>query len=333
MNGERPGAASTDRTRENTVVCVGVHILDIHGRPIAEIPPGQGGARIEQIRLSAAGTAAGTAVDLVKLGAHVVTVGSIGTDEVGDFLLSLMARHGVDTSGVIRTSAAQTSATILPIKPNGDRPAFHVIGANALLRQEDVDPQLVTSGSVLLLGGPDRMGEFGGAPARQVLELARQSEMLTVVDFLGANPSARRDDMLALLPHVDHLVPNEEQLCDLFDSADPLRAAHHALDAGVGRVVVTLGPDGCLVVDRDGHVHVLGRIVDVVDTTGCGDAVTAGYVRGLMLGTTPVEAAELGILAASLVASGLGSDAGIVDLDDTRRAARRLPARVPSRRF
>jgi sugar/nucleoside kinase (ribokinase family) len=56
------------------IVCLGVHILDVHGRPIEEIPPGQGGARIQQIRLSAAGTAAGTAVDLAKLGADVATI-------------------------------------------------------------------------------------------------------------------------------------------------------------------------------------------------------------------------------------------------------------------
>lgn len=323
---ERP---PTDRA--NTVVCLGVHILDIHGRPISEIPPGQGGARIEQIRLSAAGTAAGTAVDLAKLGAHVVTIGCIGTDEVGDFLLVLMARHGIDTRGVVRTAEAQTSATILPIKPNGDRPAFHVVGANGLLTLDQVEPSTVTSGSVLLIGGPDRMGDFGGQPVRDVAGWARDAGMTTVMDVLGANPSVRRDDLLALLPLIDHLVPNEEQLCDLFGVDDPLAAAHAALECGVGRVVVTLGADGCLVVDSAGRSHVPGRVVDVVDTTGCGDSVTAGYIRGLMLGEPPVRAAELGVLAASLVATGLGSDAGIVDLADTWAAADRFPVRPSTR--
>ncbi|MFZ9628653.1 MAG: carbohydrate kinase family protein [Ilumatobacteraceae bacterium] len=327
-----PNTASPATTgRENTVVCIGVHILDIHGRPISEIPPGQGGARIEQIRLSAAGTAAGTAVDLAKLGAHVVTIGCIGTDEVGDFLLALMGRHGIDTRGVVRTPAAQTSATILPIKPNGDRPAFHVIGANGHLTLDVVERSTVTSGSVLLIGGPDRMGDFGGAPIREVAAWARAAGMTTVMDVLGANPSIRGDDMRALLPLVDHLVPNEEQLCDLFGVDDPLVAARHALDHGAGRVVVTLGADGCRGGAREQAVHVPGRVVDVVDTTGCGDSVTAGYIRGLMLGDDPVRAAELGVLAASLVATGLGSDAGIVDLEGTRDAAHRFAVRQSSR--
>lgn len=315
-----------------TIVCVGVHILDVHGHPISEIPPGQGGALVEQIRLSAAGTAAGTAVDLAKLGAEVITFGSIGTDEVGDFLLMLMRRHGVDPR-VHRTDLARTSSTILPIRPNGDRPAFHVVGANALLSIDHVDRHAVEGADVLLLGGPDRMGEFCGEGARTVLKWARDAGVTTAVDVLGANPSVRRDDLMALLPLVDHLLPNEEQLGELFGVLDPLAAAQRALEAGVGRVVVSLGADGCLVVDADGHVHVPGRQVEVVDTTGCGDALTAGYLRGLTLGRDSVEAARLGVLSASLVATGLGSDAGIVDLDQVLAAGDRFSVREPSRRF
>ncbi|MEO6653013.1 MAG: sugar kinase [Ilumatobacteraceae bacterium] len=314
------------------IVCIGVHILDIHGWPISEIPAGQGGARIDSIRLSAAGTGAGTAVDLAKLGADVVTFGCVGTDEIGDFILDLLRRHGVDAR-VSRTDRAQSSATILPIRPNGERPALHVVGANAFLELTDVDRHTVKTSAVVLLGGPDRMGAFLGEPSRTVLGWARAAGVATAMDVLDARPSRRRDEILALLPLVDHLLPNEEQLCDLFDQADPLAAARLAIEHGATRVAVSLGADGCLVVDADHHQHIPGREVDVVDTTGCGDALTAGYLRGLTLGCEPVEAAELGVVAASLVAGGVGSDAGIVDLDSTRAAGERLGIRRPTRSF
>lgn len=315
------------------VVCVGVHILDVHGRPIDTIPPGQGGTLVEEIRLSAAGTAAGTAVDLAKLGAEVVTFGCVGADDAGDFLVAVMRSRGVDPR-VSRTRDAPTSATILPIRSNGDRPAFHVTGANALLSADDVDREVVESAAVLLLGGPERMGRFLPDDARAVLGWARAAGTVTALDLLDGRPSRRRADIIDLLTLVDHFLPNEEQLCDLFDSpGDPLLAAHRALEAGAGRVVVSLGPDGCLVVDGGAHRHVPGRAVDVVDTTGCGDALTAGYLRGLTLGDDPVRAAELGVLAASLVATGLSSDAGITSLNDTRAAGDRFPVRPPSRRF
>jgi hypothetical protein len=51
------------------VVVLGAHILDVLGRPVGAIPPGQGSVRLSEIRATAAGTAAGTGVDLAKLGA------------------------------------------------------------------------------------------------------------------------------------------------------------------------------------------------------------------------------------------------------------------------
>ena len=57
--------------------------------------------------------------------------------------------------------------------------------------------------------------------------------------------------------------------------------------------------------------------VDVVDTTGCGDAWTGGFITGLSRGMSIAEAAKLGSACGSLVATGLGSDAGIIDFDST----------------
>ena len=52
----------------------------------------------------------------------------------------------------------------------------------------------------------------------------------------------------------------------------------------------------------------------MVDTTGCGDGFTAGLLTGLLAGATPADAAWLGLACGALVATGLGSDAGIENL-------------------
>jgi sugar/nucleoside kinase (ribokinase family) len=67
--------------------------------------------------------------------------------------------------------------------------------------------------------------------------------------------------------------------------------------------------------------------IAVVDTSGCGDAYCAGFIRGLRLGWPPSECMKLGNAAAAIVAQGLGSDAGIRDLDDTIRFMREKPLR------
>jgi sugar/nucleoside kinase (ribokinase family) len=117
---------------------MGIHILDILGRYVTRIPDGQHVDLIQEIRLTVAGTAAGTSVDLARLGARVFTMGAIGNDELGSFVNDTMRRYGVDTSCLVRKNGVQTSATMLPIRPSG-RPALHVIGANAEFSIDDVN--------------------------------------------------------------------------------------------------------------------------------------------------------------------------------------------------
>jgi sugar/nucleoside kinase (ribokinase family) len=92
------------------VASLGVHIADILGRPVSEIPSGQNISILEEIRITVAGTAAGTSVDLAKLGMDVYTIGALGQDELGDFVVDSMKRHGIHTEGLARKKGVQTSA-------------------------------------------------------------------------------------------------------------------------------------------------------------------------------------------------------------------------------
>jgi sugar/nucleoside kinase (ribokinase family) len=80
-------------------------------------------------------------------------------------------------------------------------------------------------------------------------------------------------------------------------------------------VIATLSADGVLI---DGEEAVPAVEVDVVDTTGCGDAFTAGFLRGLALGRERRAAAELGCAVAARIAQGLGTDAGGLPVDMSR---------------
>ena len=300
------------------VVCIGPHIVDVLVRPVTEIPPGQGGVLIEDARITAAGTAAGTSVDLAKLGARVTSIGAIGSDSLGRLLRMLLADHGVETDRLVTREGGRTSTTILPIRPNGERPTMHLPGVTATLTADDVDLDLVARADVLHLGGPDVLGPFATEVAPGLLRHARGSGTTTTVDLLrsGAGP-----DVLELLrplwPWVDLFVPNDDQLRSMTGLADLEEAARVLRGLGVGTVVVTCGAEGSLIVGEGPAERVPAFTLDVVDTTGCGDAFTAGLVVGLQLGWDLPVAARLATAAAALVAQGLGSDAGIVDLPST----------------
>ena len=108
---------------------VGLYVLDILGRPVSEIPKGGDLAYIDELRLTVAGTAGGTIIDCAKLGLSTLAVGAVGDDEKADFVVSVLEKFGADTAGFERIKGVPTSSTILNIRPNGDRPALHLIGA------------------------------------------------------------------------------------------------------------------------------------------------------------------------------------------------------------
>jgi sugar/nucleoside kinase (ribokinase family) len=308
------------------VVALGAHILDVLGRPVTEIPEGQGGTLIEEIRLSPAGAAGGTAVTLAKLGASVVSAGAVGSDDAGRVLVDALERFGVDCSRLVRREDVQTSATILPIRPNGDRPALHVIGANGTYTIDDVPWDEIESAQFLHVGGPEFLGPEN---ATEILRRARAAGVTTTCDILADGWPELLDMLAPAMEHVDWLMPNEEQALALTGvSGDPLDAARALLDRGVGAVAMTRGASGSAIVTASGVESVPAFEVDVVDTTGCGDAFVAGFIRGLSLGREPRDAAVVGAAAASLVATGLGSDAGEFDLDrvlEFAGSARALP--------
>ena len=312
-------------TASPQVVCLGAHILDILGRPVTAIPPGQGSVLLEEIRLTAAGTAAGTAVDLAKLGARVTSMGAIGDDDIAPLLVSLLDRHGVDTSNLARIPGTQTSATMLPIRPNGERPALHVPGATPHLRPGDVDTGLVTAADVLHVGGPDVLGRYAGAPLAALLAAAQASGTLVTMDLLRPGAPQVLDRLVPLLPLVNYFLPNSDQLLAITGAADLDGGIKVVLEAGAGAVAVTMGADGSRIVAGATDVRIPALPVPVVDTTGCGDAYSAGFIVGLCRGWDPLAAGWLGTAAAALCAQGLGSDATLTSLS---QALELIPADV-----
>ena len=302
-------------------IAMGVHVLDVLVRPVEAIPEGQGGQLVDEIRITAAGSAGGAALVLARLGADVQSAGAIGTDPAGDMLLGLLERDGVDTGLLLRRDDVQTSASVLPIRPNGDRPAFHVVGANATYGPDDAPWDEIAAADNLHVGGPEFMG---GEAAAKILSHAREHGTTTSADVLAPGDPGLLEWLGDALPELDYLLPNDEQVLG-FTGADDLEAGCRTLvERGVGCVAATCGADGVLIVDADGAERVPAFDVDVVDTTGCGDAFSAGFLRGLALGSDRRDAAVLGCATAALVAQGLGTDAGDYDLERAQELAARV---------
>ena len=301
------------------IVSIGVHILDVLGRHVSEIPAGQGIALIDEIRITAAGTAAGTSVNLAKLGCSVTSIGAVGDDEMGNILVGILGRYGINTNHIVRKPGVQTSGSMLPIRPNGERPALHCIGANSQLCLEDVPMNVLRGSKVVHVGGFFLMPKFDGPDTVKVLQLAKSFGATTTMDILGFPREGMSALILPCMPYLDFFMPNEEEAAMITGLTDVDEMCRVFLDAGAKHVCLKMGACGGLVACASGErFRVAAYAVNVVDTTGCGDAWSAGFIAGLSLNMTVMEAAQLGSACGSLVASGLGSDAGIVDLASTQ---------------
>ncbi|HEY4923781.1 MAG TPA: sugar kinase [Roseiarcus sp.] len=305
------------------VSVIGLYILDILGRPVVSIPERGNVAFIDEIRLTVAGTAGGTVVDTAKLGLKSLAVGAVGDDEKADFVLAALQKFGADVSAMQRLKGIPTSATILNVRPNGERPALHVRGASDHF---DVPPALydqVFDAPIVHLGGTGLLRKLDGEKSRILLAEAKKRGRVVTFDLIAANAETIAI-VEPLLPFIDYFMPSIEEARDMSGQTNPEDCAAFYLDRGTQCCVFTLGGDGAYYAHRDGaRLHVPAYRIKVVDTTGCGDAFDAGFITALHHRMEPEAAIRFAQAAAALVATGLGSDAGIVSFEDTMDHMRR----------
>ena len=305
------------------VLTLGMHVLDVLVRPVDDIPEGQGTTLVDDIRMTAAGTAGGTALTLAKLGASVRSAGALGDDATGDMLVQLLGKSGIGTVDLVRKAGLATSTSVLPIRPNGDRPSLHLLGANIAYTAGDLDPATLEWADHVHLGAPELIGDEAVA----IFKAAKEAGCTTSADLVAPGVLLSLDALAPTLGLVDLLLPNDEQVMGLTGETDVVAAAQALVAAGAQLVAVTCGGEGAVVVTAHSVDRVPAFAIEVVDTTGCGDAFSAGFVTGTALGRAPVEAAVLGSACAALVAQGLGSDHGDFDL----AAADAFAAGTPTR--
>lgn len=298
-------------------VFVGLTTLDIAGRPIRGIPPGGGVEFIDEIRLSPAGTACGAVINAAKLGIRTAVAACIGDDEKGDFIESVWRRLGVDGSLIQRTRDAATSATLLAIRPNGERPALHCRGASDRLFIDEQDFAAVCDTRFLHHGGSGLLARMDEGQSARLLAWAHQRGVITSFDLIAPDAGTLAL-LLPMLPHIDYFMPSLEEAAFISGLDAPQEIARFFLERGVGTCIFKDGPRGSWVFGADYALRIPAWQVRVVDTTGCGDSYCGGFIAALARGLDVEQACRVASAVASQVASGLGSDAGVVDWETTQ---------------
>jgi sugar/nucleoside kinase (ribokinase family) len=301
---------------------MGFYTYDCLGWPFTEVPPGGGTVFIDELTLAVSGAAGTAAIAAAKMGLNTLAVGGVGDDIMGDWVMERLNSFGIDVSAMQRKPGWRTSSSIVLTRANGSRPALHMRGATKDFFVDESMFAHVTDAKVFHLGGvglTEAMDAKQGATSQnaKVMKAAQAAGALTTLDIFAGSP---RDlpAVADVLPYTDYFIPSIEEAEALSGMTNHGDTAKFFLDMGVKACVLTLGGDGAYYHDRDGVKFTLPAFdITVKCTCGCGDAFNAGYAVGLVKDFDAETRVRFAQATSALNATGLGSQAGVVDFEHT----------------
>lgn len=225
------------------------------------------------LRFVPGGKAANQAVTAARLGAQVSIIGRVGRDAFGPALVDNFEREGINTDHVTRDEEAITGCAFVTILPGGENSILTVLGAN-----DACGPEMVEAAASVIERADQLLVQLS-IPAPAVDRAIQIAVDRGVPVQLDPTPIGRA------LPRLWHrsyrVIPNASEASvlakiEVTDPASAAEAARKLRRRGVKVPVIKLGATGCVVLDDRGPRLIEGYPVEVVDTTGAGDAFAAG---------------------------------------------------------
>jgi ribokinase len=274
----------------------------------------------EAVHFIPGGKGANQAVAAAKLGAQAVMIGAVGDDPFARSLRESLQKSGVDLRGV-KTVPGMATGIASILLTDEDNSIVVVAGANSRCLPEDV-----AAGRELLSGADILLLQLE-IPLETVLAAARTAKELGKKVILNPAPARELPDELYRL--TDVITPNRSEL--EFLTGRPVEeggleaSMRKLLERGAGCVVTTLGAEGAAFLSPEGGFRrVKGYAVDVVDTTGAGDAFNAALACGLSEGMELPDAVDFAGRTAALAVTRLGAQDGMPQRKEVEDFAKRL---------
>lgn len=279
--------------------------------------PGPGETLLgKSFMLSPGGKGGNQAVAAARLGGEVTMIGCVGQDAFGREMLEVMRGEHIDTRHIAELAEQSTGVASIVVEEDGENRIIVVPGANLALSAEDIagmEP-VISEAEVLVL-----QLEMDLNMVEHAAEIAHRHGVPVIL-----NPAPARELGAGLLSLVTILTPNETEAGILsgitVDSVDSAReAAGILLQKGVQHVIMTLGPKGALIVNKNGAVHVPGFPVQPVDTVAAGDSFNGALAVQLAKGRTLEEAVVFANAVGALAVGKAGAVASLPYLEEVER--------------
>jgi sugar/nucleoside kinase (ribokinase family) len=253
-------------------------------------------------RLASGGSAANTIHGLAMLGTETGFIGSVGTDELGDFFERDMNNAGVKTS--LRRRKSVTGTAVALITPDSERTFATHLGAAVELVEDDLDTRDFSGYDILYLEG---YLIFNKPLVEKACQLARANKMKIALDLASYNVvEAKLSDFKEIVEkYVDIIFANEEE-AKAYTGLDPEEALN-LLSCSCEIAVVKIGKNGSLIRRGEEVLKIDSINVNTRDTTGAGDLYASGFLYGLTRGSDLEKDGITGTLLAGNVIEIIGA--------------------------
>jgi sugar/nucleoside kinase (ribokinase family) len=315
------------------IISSGLICADVVVKPVKSLPRLGTAQAVDSVELRCGGCGLNTAIVLHRLGVSVGIAGKVGLDAFGDFLVKEVAGHGIDVRGVVRDADVHTTSAVAMVSPSGERSFLYSPGSSSeKWSPQDVDSSLLASAKILHVGG---IMKLRNTQSGTLLKRAKEMGLITSLDTDWDASGKWLELVEACLPHTDLFLPNLDEAAFISGKKAPNEMAEFFFARGVQTFALKMGEKGCYVRTVNDEFVAPGYKVDVVDTTGAGDAFVGGFLAGYHKGWDLKKCAQLANACGALCTTKIGATDGVRDLEGTiafMRAASHM-AEVEGARF
>jgi ribokinase len=263
---------------------------------------------VENYKEACGGSAANTSVGVARLGCKAGYIGKVGSDKEGDVLIKDFNDECVNTDGVIRAKEGKSGSVLGFVDKKGSRALYINSGVNDTIKLNEVNSRYASQTNFLHL--TSFVGEQSFQTQKKLLDVISTS---VKISFDPGALYARKgfSNLEPIIRKAHILMPNAIELELLTGEIDYRKGADVIIEKGVKILAVKLGSEGCYITDGCEQHLIEPFKVEVVDTTGAGDAFCAGFLYGLVNNKSLFDCGKLGNFVASRCIMKMGARTGL----------------------
>ena len=263
------------------------------------------------------GSAANTIVGLAKLGLKTGFIGKVADDYEGQLLINDFKREDVNTDGIVVVKEGRSGVVTAYVDKKGERALYVHPSVNDSLTFEQINLEYAKQARFLHLTSVD---EKPFQAQKKLIEEVSDVKVSLDPGEIYARKGLTK--LRSLIKKSFVVLPSEGEL-KMLTGKRWKEGAKMLVKEGAGIVAVKLGEKGCYVTDGK-EAHLIEPFkVNVVDTTGAGDAFSAGFLYGLINGKDLYQCGRLGNFVASRCVTKVGARTGLPTLSDLKDILRK----------